>query len=117
MWNQKVLHCKQTKKIGCFSADRFSSPCNTVFDEMGCFFFTFVPVKKYVLLSLKRISNTVEREESSMNEEELTSQEKDSLSFNFGSVIDGDCTRQLLMLNNKSEKISLTDGHRQINNS
>ena len=78
---------------------------------------TFVPVKKYVLPSLKRISNTVERKESSMNEEDVTSKQKDSLSFSFGSVIDGDCTRQLLLLNNKSEKISPTGDHRQINNS
>ena len=74
----------------------------TLWSNQWAAFTTFFPVKKIIRLSPKRIFNVVvirererERErESSMNWEEAIYEQKASLLFKCGSVIDGDCTRQ-----------------------
>ena len=80
-------------------------------------FTTFVPVKSCAHLSLKKMSNVAVGEENSMNWDEAMYRRKVSVSLKCGNVRGGDFARQPLMLNCISEKISLTDGHLQNNNS
>ena len=80
-------------------------------------FTTFVPVKSCAHLSLTKISNVAVGEENSMKWDEAIYRRKFSLSLKCGNVSVGDFTRQTLMLNYISERISLTDDHLQNNNS
>ena len=77
---------------------------------------TFVPVKNFVRLSLKKIWNTVAKKESSINSGEDTYKRKAWLSLKCGSVSGGYCTRQLLMLDKKLEQFYLIGVHWQITN-
>ena len=79
-------------------------------------FTTFVPVKSCAHLSLKKMSN-VAVEEKSMNWDEAIYRRKFSLSMKCGNASGGDFTRQPLILNYISGRISLTDDHLQNNNS
>ena len=80
-------------------------------------FTTFATAKKYVNFLLKKIFNEAVRKENLMNWDEVTYKRKFSLSLKCGSASGVDCTRQPLMLNTISEKISLTDDHVQNTNS
>ena len=103
-------------EIGCLNVAGFCSRCNTVFEAMVAFT-TFVPVKSFAHLSLKKISNVAVEEENSMKSVEAIYRRKVSLSFNCGNVSGGDFTRQPLMLNYISESISLIEDHLENNNS
>ena len=76
-------------------------------------FITFVPVESSAHLSLKKISNVAPGKEKSMNCDEAIYRRKISLSLKCGNVSGGDFTRQPLMLNYISERISLTGDHLQ----
>ena len=113
---EKFYTTDRQNKSDCFSVDGFFLYFNTVFDEMCCFYH-FVSIKKYVHLYLKKIFNTVVRKESSLSWEEVTHKKKVSLSLICGGVSGGDCTKQTLMLNYISVKISRTSHHLQNTNS
>ena len=78
---------------------------------------TFAAVKSCAHLSLKKITNVAVGEENSMNSDEDIYRRKVSLSLKCGNVSGGHFTRQPLILNYVSERISLTDDHLQNNNS
>ena len=80
-------------------------------------FTTFIPVKSSAHLSLKNISNVAIAKENSMNWNEAIYRRQLSLWLKCGNVSGGDFTRQPLMLNYLSERISFTDDHLQNNNS
>ena len=80
-------------------------------------FVTFVPVKSSTHLSLKKISNVAVGEENSINWYEAIYRRKVSLLLKCGNVSGGDFTRQPLILNYLSERLSPTDEHLQNNNS
>ena len=65
----------------------------TLFSKQWAALNTFVPVKKSVPLSLKKISIAVARKESSMNWHEVTYRKKALLSLKSESVSGGDCKR------------------------
>ena len=79
-------------------------------------FITFVPVKSCAHLSLKKITYVAVGEENTMNWDKAIYRRKVSLSLKCGNVRGGDFTRQPLMLNYISERISPTDDHLQNNN-
>ena len=80
-------------------------------------FITFVPVKRWAHLSLKKISNVAVGKENSMNWDEAINRRKVPLSLKYGNVSGGDFTRQPLTLSYISERNSLTDDHLQNTNS
>ena len=89
------------KKTDCFKVDEFCFRCHITLKAMGCFYF-FVPLKMYVLVSLKKLPNEVAGEKSSMNSDEVTYRINVSLSLKCGSVGGG------ALLKNISEKMFLT---------
>ena len=80
-------------------------------------FTTFVPVKSFDHLSLKKISKMAVGKETLMNWDEAIYRKKVSLSMKCGNLSGGDFTRQPIMLNYISERVSLTDDQLQNNNS
>ena len=76
-------------------------------------FTTLVPVKSYVHLSLKKISNLAERRGNLMHLEQAKYKRKHSVSLHYGS---GNSIKQTILLNNISENNSLTGVHLQLGN-
>ena len=79
-------------------------------------FTTSATVKSSAHLSLKKILNVAVGKENSMNWDEAIYRRKVSLSIKCENVSGGDFTRQQIMLNYLSERISLTDDHLQNTN-
>ena len=101
------LHCKMEcfyrigtqTKIDAYSVDGFCGQCNTVFEAMGCFYEFFVYVKKLIFLSLKRKFREAIKRESQTNYENNTYKQRVMTSLSFTNVIEGNCTRQIILLN------------------
>ena len=104
------------KEIESFSVDGFCSHFNTVFEAMVPFTI-FISVKSSSNLSLKKFSNVAVGRENSMNCEEAIYRRKVSLFLKCGNVSGGVFTRQPIMLNFLSARISITDDHLQKTNS
>ena len=103
------------KKIDCFSVDGFCSRCNTVFRAIG-WFYHFCPYEEL------RPSFTEEVFQHGSKKRELDAlrqnymQEKGFKDIECGSANGGDCTKQLLLVNNISENTFRTGVHLQLSN-
>ena len=103
------------KKVDCFSVDGFFSHCNTVSEAVRCFYH-FCPCQE-VRPSLTEEYNKSDSKKTELDELSRSYiQEKASLSLYWWSVSGGDCTGQLLKLNNMPEKNCQKDVHWQITN-
>ena len=114
-WNRKLSHNKQSKE------NRLLQSWRLFFTATLCFKLwvastTFVPVKKCVHLSLRRVSNVAVNRKSSMRWDDTIYKKKASRLLKFGSANGGDCTKQPTLLNNISENTFLTGVHLQLNN-
>ena len=85
----------------------------TLFSKQWNAFATFIPVKNFVCFSLRAIIKVIVKKESSMNWDEDSNEKKASLLLEYESVNGGDCSRQLVTLNNISKKTSPKDFHLQ----
>ena len=99
-----------------FSVDGFCCHYNTVFGEKGCFYHFFPCQEVRPSLTEDDIKRGGRKKELDKLVE-VTHEKKSSLSLKSETVSGGDCTRQLIKLNNMSENISFTDVHWQITNS
>ena len=103
------------KKFDHFSADGFCSHCKTVFEAMGCFYH-FRPCQELSSLTEEDIKRGSRKRELDELRRGYIQERKVSLSLKCEKVSGGDFTRQPLMLNYISERISPTDDHLQNNN-
>ena len=79
-------------------------------------FSTSVPVKSFVLLSLKKIFNVAAKRESSMHWDDTIYKRMVSRLLKCGSANGGDCTKQPILLNNISENTLPKGVHLQLSN-
>ena len=79
-------------------------------------FTTSLPVNRCVLLSLNRKFNVVARRETSMHWDDTIYKRKATRLVKCGSANGGDCTRQAILLNNKSKNTFLTSVDLQLSN-
>ena len=97
---------RRRKEDDCFGVDRVLPQCNFVFEPMGCFyhFWTCQKVQPYLV---KNISNVAVEKERLMNSNVITYKNKVSLSLKKVNKKGGDCTRQPLLLNCRSQETFL----------
>ena len=105
------------KKNHCFSVHGFCSHCNTVFEAKVCFYhFCSCQELRPSLTEEDVQRGSKKRELDSMHWDDTIYKKKASRLLKCGSANGGDCTKQPIMLSNKSEKTFLTGVQLQLSN-